>query len=264
VSEVTNAPRPGKLIGERLAADASVKRVGVLELDDIPAGLADDFAAAAPGIALVDASSAFAALRRGIDTAERGLIAQADARAVAALGRVDPTQAADAGAIAGQVEEHARLAGAEEAYIAVAADLDADRRLLRIVKPTPLGKRFTVRASVAYKGAWVRRIRTFAKDEADRTAMARADAWLGETAGTIDHAKPLPAQLTARVSALRGARLQSWMAEACVGSYPLQMVAGSDGAVAFPPGDFFVLTVTLTIDGVPWIGAMPVVKAPPE
>ena len=37
-------------------------------------------------------------------------------------------KASDAGEVAGLVEKHARLGGAEEAYIAVAPDLDADRR----------------------------------------------------------------------------------------------------------------------------------------
>ena len=69
------------------------------------------------------------------------------------------------------VEQNARLAGAEETYIAVAPDLAADRRLNRTSQPTPLADRFAVRASIAYKGCWVRRTRTFAKD------TAKADAW---------------------------------------------------------------------------------------
>ena len=50
-------------------------------------------------------------------------------------------------------------------------DLAADTRLNRTSQPTPLADRFAVRASVAYKGCWVRRTRTFAKD------AAKADAW---------------------------------------------------------------------------------------
>ena len=46
VSEVVSTPAPGKLLGERLAQDASVKRVGVLELDLLPSGHSDDLAAA--------------------------------------------------------------------------------------------------------------------------------------------------------------------------------------------------------------------------
>src|SRR4051794_5541322 len=47
LSEIVNPPKPGALMGERLAKDAAVKRVGVLEYDTLPAGLADDMAAAA-------------------------------------------------------------------------------------------------------------------------------------------------------------------------------------------------------------------------
>src|SRR5437588_4935615 len=38
VGEIVNAPRPGAILGERVAADASMKRIGILELDAFPAG----------------------------------------------------------------------------------------------------------------------------------------------------------------------------------------------------------------------------------
>jgi hypothetical protein len=258
VSEIVNAPRPGKLLGERLAA-AGCQRVGVLELDVLPSGLYDDVVGAAPSAELTDASAAFAAIRRCIDDAERRLLARADALAAAALDQLDMANTDDAGALAGQVEQHARLAGAEEAYIAVAPDLDADRRLIRITKPAPLGNRFAVRASIAYKGVWVRRTRTFAHNGAGRHAVERADAWLDETCRAIDPAKPLAGQIEARVDALAGAALHSWMAEACIGSYPLQIVAASGSpAVQQALGDIPVLTLSLTIEGGSWLGAAPI------
>ena len=100
-----------------------------------------------------------------------GLLARADALAVAALDQVDAAATSDAGTLAGLVEKHARLAGAEEVYIAVAPDLAADRRLNRVSKPMPLADRFAVRASVAYKGSWVRRTRTFAEGRQRRAAQ---------------------------------------------------------------------------------------------
>src|SRR4029077_20638666 len=100
------------------------------------------------------------------DDAERGLLAKADAIAVAALRQAESGKASDAGTLAGLVEQHARLAGAEEVYIAVAPDLDRDRRLNRTSQPTPLADRFAVRASIAYKGCWVRRTGTFVEDNA--------------------------------------------------------------------------------------------------
>ena len=62
LSEIVNTPKPGALIGERLAKDASVKRVGVLEYDTLPAGLADDMAAAAPAVEWTDGTALFAGL----------------------------------------------------------------------------------------------------------------------------------------------------------------------------------------------------------
>src|SRR4030095_5475220 len=118
----------------------------------------DEIAGAAPGVALMDLGGVFADVRRRIDGAEHGLIQMADALALAALNMLDAERVADAGEVAGQVEKSARLGGAEEAYIAVAPDLDADRRLVRVAGTMSLGNRFAVRASVAYKGSWVRRV----------------------------------------------------------------------------------------------------------
>ena len=72
-----------QLLGARIAADPAVKRVGVLELDALPSGLYDDLVAAAPAVELIDATQLFAAARRGVDAAERRLLARADAIAAA-------------------------------------------------------------------------------------------------------------------------------------------------------------------------------------
>jgi hypothetical protein len=257
VSEIVSTPKPGAAVGQRLAGNGA-KRVGVLELDRLPAGLYDEVVGAAD-VTLSDASDVFAITRRGIDDAERRLIARADTIAVDALGRIDAAQASDAGATAGLVEQHARLAGAEEAYIHVAADLDADRRMIRVSKPLRLAGRFAVRASVAYKGSWVRRIGSFAKDAAGRDAVTRGDTWLGGVVASLDAGKPLATQIAACVGSLPGAVLKSWLAESSIGSYPLQAIA--DGAapetVPLAAGSFLVLTIELAIDGVPWLGAAP-------
>jgi hypothetical protein len=253
IDDIVNTPKPGAAIGPRLVA-TSARRIGVLELDGLPAGLYDDIAATAPAVELVDASALFAGERRHIDAAERNLIARADALARAALDQVDVAQAMDAGALAGLVEKHARLGGAEEAYIAIAPDLDLDRRMIRVSRPAPLARRFALRASVAYKGSWVRRTRSFARDADGASAFARAEMWLDEFASSIAPGKPLAAQLSAQLQRLSGANLKSFMAESCIGTYPLEVIATSgvpaDGALT-------VLTVELAIDGIPWLGAAP-------
>ena len=251
LSEIVNTPKPGALVGKRMA-DAGCKRAGVLEYDSLPAGLFDEIAGTAPGIELTDLGAAFAGIRRAIDDAERGLIGRADALALAALDEIDAAAAKDAGEVAGVVEKKARLGGAEEAYIAVAPDLDADTRMIRVAGTMPLAGRFAVRASVAYKGSWVRRTRSFARDDAACRAYADADAWLGRVVSAIAPGKPLDAQITRRLSQLSGASLRDWMAESCIGSYPLE-------AVADAPADwsFLVLTTGLSLGGIPWLGAAP-------
>jgi Creatinase/Prolidase N-terminal domain len=261
VSEVVSTPRPGKLLGERLAKAASVRRVGILELDAMPAELADDLAAAAPAIQWVDGSTAFATIRRRIDAAEQRILAQADALAVAALDQARGAAIADAGSLAGLVEKHARLAGAEEVYVALAPDLAADQRFNRVSKPTPLADRFAVRASLAYKGCWVRRIRTFATDG----SVAPAEAWFAGIVRGMEAGKPVAGQLAARVEALSGATLANWTVESSLGSYPLAVIASSrtpanDEVVA---GSYMVLTVELRLDGSPWIGSAPLIVGAP-
>jgi hypothetical protein len=54
--------------------------------------------------------------------------------------------------------------------------------------------------------------------------------------------------------------MNGWMAESCIGSYPLEVVAtlpahGNEGPAA---GTFLVLSIDLTVDDVPWLGAAPV------
>jgi hypothetical protein len=159
------------------------------------------------------------------------------------------------GTLAGLIEKRARLAGAEEAYIAVAPDIATDRRFNRLSKPVPLADRFAVRASVAYKGAWVRRTRTFATD----APSANADAWFDELTRALQAGKTLASQVIGRVEWVFDATLQSWMAESCTGSYPLSVIASSRAPSDFIPveGQFLVLTVELSLNGTPWIGAAP-------
>jgi hypothetical protein len=251
MSEIVNTPKPGAAVGARLA-QAGCKRVGVLEYDALPAGLYDEVAGAAPAVELADISGVFASTRRVIDDAECGLIERADTLARTALERIDVDTATDAGGVAGLVEKEARLGGAEEAYIAVAANLDADQRLIRVSGTLPLANRFAVRASVAYKGAWVRRVRSFARDAAARSAYAAAETWLMRVASSIEPGKPLEAQLAAHLKALPGASLRHWTAESSIGSYPLAAITDAP-----PAGSFLVLTVEVSLDGIPWLGATP-------
>lgn len=258
VSEVISTPRPGTLIAERLAKEVAVQRIGILELDGMPSELFDDLAAAAPTIAWVEGSRQFAKARDGLDAHERALLLRADGLAVAALDGASTADQADAGAVAGSIEKHIRLAGAEEVYVTLAPDLAADRRLNRISQPTSLAASFAVRASVAYKGSWIRRTRTYAKNQ----AAVDADAWFKELIGGMQVGQSLAERISTHLAALRGARLESWIAESCIGSYPLSPVASSRSPERdVAAGRFLVLTIALSLEQGPWIGAAPFIAA---
>jgi hypothetical protein len=121
-----------------------------------------------------------------------------------------------------------------------------------------------VRASIAYKGSWVRRTRSFATDEAGRTAFARAERWLDQAVRALAAERPLAAQLDTSLAGVSGATLVNWLVESTVGSYPLEQVAGSGMGTqgAFPPRAFLVLSVNLVIDDIPWLGGAPAFVSP--
>src|SRR5262249_56418896 len=110
-------------------------------------------------------------------------------------------QDASLGDIIATVEGAARRLGAEEIYVAAAPDLARDHRLIRIEGETALGENFALRATVAYKGTWIRLVRTYWRDGAVASGNAAA------------------ARLAAAVAELPSARsfapLSSWLVEGC-------------------------------------------------
>jgi hypothetical protein len=253
VGDLVTSPTPGTVLAQRLAA-GNVRRVGILELDDFPAGLYGELSTALPGVEIVDASEVFAAARAPIDRVERQLLLHAENIANGALTGLQLNASTDVGSAVGMIEKQARLHGAEEAYIAIAPDLDKDRRFLRLSGTRPLGRRFAIRATVAYKGAWIRHTQTYSSDARDLAAIARADAWFRTFVAQMDPAKPLSNQISTAMTEIRDAQISGWLAEAAVGTRPLAVIASSkDAAPVHAP--LFVLTLGMTIDGVPWSGA---------
>ena len=254
IGELINTPTPAKALGERLATQAKMRRVAVLELDHFPSGLYGELAAALPDVEIIDGSESFAAARSTVDTVERRLLEKADAIAKNALEH--SPEFTDVGAAVGAVEMHARLHGAEEVYVAIASDLDADRRFIRLSGPRPLGRRFAIRATVAYKGSWVRQTRTYASNNNDRTAIARADTWFEALLQGLDASRSLYEQIGAAVATLPDAQLVSWIAEASLGTNPLSVIASSGGPHETARRvSALTLTVGLTIGGMPWWSA---------
>ena len=248
---VVTSPNPGQLAGKQLA-EAGAGRVGILELGDLPGALYADLASALPHCKFVDASETFAKARSPADQVEHKLLERADAIAQTALGSLDVYASTAGEAVAG-VEKSARLDGAEEVYVAVAADLDNTRSFLRLSGEKPLGRRFAVRATVAYKGSWVRRIRTASRDSYDQLAIWCADAWFSELIATI-MPTDLKNSVAQQIAALRGATVDQWFAEGAIGTRPLAVI---ESRQTTDQGDApaAVLTIHATVAGMPWCGA---------
>jgi len=176
VAEVIHAPSVGIEAARVIAGRKADAAVGVVDFDHLPLGIADDLGEAGPRLAMSDASDLFAMVRAPADPAEIMLTARASSIAASALSRIGQRDCA--GDIVAAVEEDARRSGAEEVYVAMAPDLARDLRLLRVEGEPALGRRFAVRASVAYKGSWVRRVVTVDRDGAvpDNAEAAFADA----------------------------------------------------------------------------------------
>jgi hypothetical protein len=219
VAEVIHSPRIGLEAARLIAAGKADAAVGIVDRDGLAAGILDDLRAGGPRLAFNDASDLFAALRGEADPAEVALATKAASIAQHALGEVSARDE-NLGAIIAAVEAAARTLGAEEIYVAAAPDLGRDRRLIRIEGGMALGDSFALRATVAYKGTWIRLVRTFRRDG----AVASGDA---------------AARLAAAVAELPSTRgfasLSSWLVEGCRIAQPLEPLMGSRVSEPRPP-----------------------------
>ncbi|HUZ74457.1 MAG TPA: aminopeptidase P family N-terminal domain-containing protein [Stellaceae bacterium] len=236
IAEVVSAARIGTAAGQ-LAVASGAGRVGVAGLDTLPAGIAADMRAA--GATLVDVTALFAQLRGRADPAEVALAAHAGAIAHAAL-TLASRPAADANAAIAAVEEAARQEGAEECYVAIAPDLARGRPMVRLEGRAPLGARFAIRATVAYKGAWVRAARTVFRDRGESTLALRAAERLAAAVAVLPDARGFDG-------------FRSWLVEGCRVAQPLAPLMGSRLDVPVLPGAAALVSVQacLDIDGGP-------------
>jgi hypothetical protein len=209
VADVIHTPHIGLEAGRRIAAARADATVGVVDIDGLSTGIVDDLRDGGPRLALRDAGALFAQARAVADAAEIALAEKAAAIARDALARI-PRDGADLGPMLAAAEAAARLQGAEEIYLAAAPDLARDRRLRRIEGEVARGASCAVRASVAYKGTWVRMVRTIGCGDAASVAVARFAAAVGGLPGT------------------RGfADFDSWLVEGCRLAQPLEPLMGS-------------------------------------
>jgi hypothetical protein len=235
MGEVISTPRLGHDLAKRLAG---VTNIGVVELNRLPGGIAQPLIDGLSGAALRDATAMYRGVRHPADATEIAL-----SRRAATLARksLDDAFAAGpykrSGALTAAIEGPARLAGAEEVIIELALDLTDNAVLRRIDGDFPLGDRYALRLSLAYKGHWVRMGRT-----QDRHTDIVA-GWLPNNLG---------AALAGESSG--GIRTDKILLEACIGSVPLSAVE------PLPEGAVGTANLTLAIDGDLHLLSLPVLN----
>ena len=247
LGDVLHHPRIGLKAGQQIASVQKSAAVGIADFDGLPAGVAADLREGGPDLTLSDATALFTKLRSKADPAEIALATRAGAIAHHAL------QAPERGplnAMIAAAEREARLRGAEEIYLAAAPDLARGTRFMRIEGEASAGKFFALRATVAYKGVWVRLVRAFYDPEIAQKAAAQF------------------AQAVAQLPSDRGfAGFGSFVVEGCRVAQPLEPLLGSQFEAANPlsPGALVSVQATVTVDGesVP-VGAPVLIGAPGE
>jgi len=250
VGAIETTPQPAAAIGRRLAG---MRRLGIVELDMFPAAQADRLTASADAVSFEDATALFRSVRLRVDGAEIALVRRADGLARRCLQTFERSD--DARAVVADIEARARLAGAEEVFVAVAPDLRRATAFLRSDRLDALGEHFAVRLSLALKGSWTRRTATVSRLSKAPAAFAVADAVFERALKS-----PSPAAaLKALQDGLPG-RMNSWTVEACVASYPLEVVAASSDDRPFSAMlPVSVVSVKAECDGITWFGAGPVI-----
>ena len=240
--EVIHGPRIGFEAASMIAARKADAAVGIADLDGLAAGIVEDLRRGGPRLSLSDATALFAPLRAEADPAEVALAMRAAAIAQHALAQT-PGRGASLGESIAAVEAQARTDGAEEVYVAAAPDLDRDRRLRRIEGEAALGESFALRATVAYKGTWIRLTRTFPRDGAvqpQEEGAARFAVGKLPSSGVF-------------------AGFSSWLVEGCRIAQPLEPLMGSRVATAhaLAPSALVSVQADFEIEGRPLLLGAP-------
>lgn len=273
LGEVLHNPRVGLKAAQQIASARKNATVGVVDFDGLPSGIAADLREGGPDLNLIDASSLFAQLRSLADPAEIALATKAVTIAHRALTQAEGDTLNQRIAAA---ERHARLLGAEEVYIAAAPDLARDAHFIRIEGEPDLGARdlgamdlgatdlgardlgasFALRATVAYKGVWIRLVRPFC----ERAMLSEAAARFAEAVAQLPSAGGFESGFS------------SYLVEGCRMAQPLEPIMGSrldqtklGEANPLPFGALVSVQATIVLDGhkVP-VGAPALLGAPGE
>jgi hypothetical protein len=226
-----HTPRIGLKAAQQIAVMQADAAVGVVDFDGLAAGISEDLREGGPNLALHDASALFTALRGVADPAEIALATKA-----AAIGRHALAAAAgdNLNAMIAAIESEARQLGSEEIYVAAVPDLGRDTRFRRIEGEAALGETFALRATVAYKGVWIRLVRSLCEGAIVQEAAARF------------------AQAVALLPSDVGfSGFRSWLVEGCRMAQPLDPLIGSRLGEGYPPlpGALVSVQAVVVIDG---------------
>jgi hypothetical protein len=247
VAEVIHTPRIGLETARMIAGAKPDAAVGIVDQGGLADGIAADLRTGGTRLQLSDATSLFEALRTRADPAE---IALATAAANIARRALVEGSGETLSEIIAAVERTARVLGAEEVYVAAAPDLMRDSRLRRIEGEAKRGESSALRVSVAYKGTWVRLVRSFVEAARARQATERFAA------------------AVSRLPQADGfAGFSSWLVEGCRIAQPLEPLIGSriTAPRALVPGALVSVQGSLSVDGRPvLLGAPALLGAPGE
>jgi hypothetical protein len=253
IGAIENTPRPAAAIARKLA-EQNIGKVGVLELDQFPAAQVALLTGNGGAVALEDATALFRSVRLHVDRAGIALVRRADDLARHCLKTFDRDD--DARRMAGDIEERARLAGAEEVLVGINPDPGRSSAFLRSDRLGSVGRYFAIRLSLALRGSWVRRTVTLCRSAEEQSTFATADAAFERA---LESCSAGPAAAAALQQSFPG-KITAWTVEACIGSYPLEVVACSGGAPAFSGiVPVSIVSAEADLNGVTWQAAGPVI-----
>jgi hypothetical protein len=232
IEAVANTTKLGAETGRLIAEKASDAVVAIADIDSVPGSVVDGIRANAA--AVIDGSLLLERARAPADPTELAFAFKAATIAHTALANAAASET-EAARLVAMIDGEARRLGAEEVFVAIAPDLTANRRLIRLEGTAPLGSVFAARISLAYKGTWVRMVRTLGHD-----AMLVRDIANAVTSFAAAIA-PLP-----RIDSLGG--FAAFLIEGCRTTTPLEPLVGTvlDEERVIAPGT--VVTVQATIE----------------
>ena len=249
---IENTPQPAAMINRKVA-EAGIRRIGAVELDMFPGAQADKLTGGGNDVSLEDATAVFRSVRLVADAAEIALVRRADGLARDCLEMFD--RGDDARRIVAGIEARARLAGAEEVFVGIAPDLASRANaFLRSDRLGALGDQFAIRLSLALQGSWVRRAVTLSRKPEAQATFAAANVAFKRALASASAA----AALKALDDGFPG-KITAWTIEACVGSYPLEVVACSGGGEFPDTLPVSIVSVQADVNGIAWFGAGPVI-----